>query len=63
MYADDLTIYVVVNNNEDNKWQLTINYDKCHIIHIGNNDLYFDYNLDMCNIIVSKCEKVLKIYI
>ena len=77
MYVEDLIIYVAVNNNEDkdklqnelnelvnwaNKWQLKINYDECHIIHIGNNNLYFDYNLDMHKIIVKKCKKVLRIY-
>ena len=78
MYADDLTTYAAINNNEDknkfqnelnklvnwdNKWQLKINCDKCHVIHVGNNNLYFDYNLDMYNIIVRKCEKVLEIYL
>ena len=61
-------IYVAINCNKDNelvnwanKWQLKINYDKCHEILIGNNNLYFDYNLDMHKIIASKCEKVLEI--
>ena len=36
------------------------NYDKCHVMHIDNNNLYFDYNLDMHNIIVSKCNKMLE---
>ena len=77
MYLDDLSIYAAVNNNEGKnkfqnmlnklvnratKWQLKINFDKCHVIYFGNN-LYFDYNLDVHNIIVSKCEKVLGIYI
>ena len=51
MYADDLITYAAINNNEDknkfqnelnklvnwdNKWQLKINCDKCHVIHVGN---------------------------
>ena len=47
MYADDLTVYAIVNNinnriklqNELNnllewskKWQLNINFDKCHML-------------------------------
>ena len=50
MYADDLTVYAIVNNINDRiklqnelnnllewskKWQLNINFDKCHVIHIG----------------------------
>ena len=50
MYADDLTIYVIIKNDDDRsklqnelnnldnwaaKWQLKINYQKCHIIHFG----------------------------
>ena len=50
MYVDDLIIYAVVNNfkykenlqlelNEllkwANKWQLKINFDNCHVIHLG----------------------------
>ena len=69
IYADDLTVYAGVNNNKDknkfqnelnesvnwaNKLKLTINYDKFHVIYIGNNNLYFDYNLDMQNIINNK---------
>ena len=41
---------------------IKINYEKCHVLHIGNNNLYFDYNFKMRKIIVSKCEKVLRIY-
>ena len=43
---------------------IKINYDKCHVIHIGHNNLYFDYNyIEMHKIIMSKCEKVLGIYV
>ena len=72
MYADDLTIYAVVNSFQDkenlqlelnellkwaNKWQLKINFDKCHVIHMNfkNN---FIYRLDLHNIEVSLCEKI-----
>ena len=58
MYADDLTVYAIVNNINDRiklqnelnnllewskKWQLNINFDKCHVIHIGKKNLHFDY--------------------
>ena len=51
MYAHDLTIYAIIKNDDDRiklqnelnnlvnwaiKWQLRINYQKCHIIHFGN---------------------------
>ena len=50
MYADNLTVYAVVNNVNDKikfqnelnnllewskKWQLNINFEKCQIIHFG----------------------------
>ena len=74
MYADDLTIYAVVNNFQDkenlqlelnelvkwaNKWQLKINFDKCHVIHMGSKNNNFTYRLDLHNIEVSQCEKIL----
>ena len=49
MYADDLTVYALVHTINDRiklqnelsnllewtkKWQLNINFDKCHVIHI-----------------------------
>ena len=74
MYADDLIIYAVVNNFQDkenlqlelnellkwaNKWQLKINFDKCHTIHLGFKNNNFTYRLDLHNIEVSQWEKIL----
>ena len=76
MYADDLTMYAVVNNFQDkenfqlelnellklaNKWQLKINFDKYHVdlIHLGSKNNNFTYRLDLHNIEVSQCEKIL----
>ena len=74
MYADDLKIYAVVNNFQDkenlqlelnellklaNKWQLKINFDKCHVIHLGFKNNNFTYGLDLHNIEVSQSEKIL----
>ena len=25
------------------KWQLNINFEKCHVVHFGNKNLRFDY--------------------
>ena len=56
MYADDLTIYAIIKNEDDRiklqnelnnlvsssaKWQFKINYQKCHIIHFGYKNLTF----------------------
>ena len=74
MYADDLTIYAAVNDFQDkenlqlelhelvkwaNEWQLKINFEKSHVIHLvfKNND--FTYILDLRNFEVSQCEKIL----
>ena len=49
MYADNLTVYAVVNNvnelnfemnliifqNGEKKWQLNIYFEKCHVIHFS----------------------------
>ena len=74
MHANDLTIYAVVNNFQDkenlqlelnellkwaNKWQLKINFDRCHVIHLGFKNNNFTYRLDLDNIEVSQCEKIL----
>ena len=60
MYADDLKIYVVENNFQNkenlqlklsellkwaNKWQLKINFDKCHVIHLSSKNNNFTYRL------------------
>ena len=74
MYADDLTINAVENDFQDkknlqlelnellkwaNKWQLKINIDKCHVIHLGFKNNNFTYSLDLHNIEESQCEKIL----
>ena len=74
MYADDLTVYAIVNNINDRiklqnelnnllewskKWQLNINFDKCHVIHIGKKNLHFDYCFNNIAIHVSMSEKIL----
>ena len=41
------------------KWQLNINFDKCHVIHIGKKNLHFDYCFDNIAIHVSMCKKIL----
>ena len=58
MYAYDLTTNVIIKNDDDRiklqnelnnlvswaaKWQLKINYQKCHIIHFGYKNLNFNY--------------------
>ena len=42
-----------------NKWQLKINFDKCHVIHLGSEKNNFTNRLDLHNIEVSQCEKIL----
>ena len=74
MYVDDLTVYAIVNNINDRiklqnelnnllewskKWQLNINFDKCHVIHIGKKNLNFDYCFNNIAIHVSMCEQIL----
>ena len=74
MYADDLVIHAVINDFQDkenlqlelnellkcaNKWQLKINFDKCHLIYLGSKNNNFTYRLDLHNIEVSQCEKIL----
>ena len=60
MYADDLTIYAIVNNESEkhklqselnelckwtDKWQLSINFNKCSVLHFGYKDNNFTYKL------------------
>ena len=76
MYADELTIYAVVNNFKDKeilllelnelvkwskKWLLKMNFDKCHVIYLGSKNNNFTYRLDLNNIEVSQCEKILSV--
>ena len=68
MYANDQTVYAVVNNFQDkenlqlelnellkwaNKWQLKINFDKYHVIHLGSENNNFTYRLNLHNIEVN----------
>ena len=58
MHADDLNIYAAVNDESDiktlqfelnllcewcDKWGLTINFQKCKLLHFGNGNFYFPY--------------------
>ena len=78
MYADDLTIYAIIKNDDDRiklqnelnnlvnwaaKWQLKINYQKCHIIHFGYKNLNFNYDFDNNIITTSHYEKILSVII
>ena len=45
------------------KWQLKINYQKCHIIHFGYKNLNFNYYFDNNIITTSHCEKILGVII
>ena len=71
MYADDTKLYCKVNDIEDcniaandldnifeyfDLWQLNINVDKCEIVHLGNNNLFYPYTIDDMQIrSVSSC--------
>ena len=78
MYADDLTIFAAVNNESDrkmlqfelnllcewcDKWGLTINFNKCKMLHFGNGNLYFPFKLGSFDLINSECEKILGVLI
>ena len=74
MYADDLSIYVTVNNYEDylklqydlnelckwaERWCLNINYDKCKVIHVEHANKAFNYKPNDIIIKSSNNEKIL----
>ena len=42
-----------------NKRQLKINFDKCHVNHLDSKNNNFTYRIDLRNIEVSQCEKLL----
>ena len=78
MNADDLTINAIIKNDDDKiklqnelnnlvcwaaKWQLKINYQKCHIIHFGYKNLNFNYYFDNNIITTSHYEKILGVII
>ena len=73
-----MTIYAAVNNKSDrktlqfelnllcewcDKWGLTINFNKCKLLHFGNGNLYFPYKLGSVDLINSECEKILGVLI
>ena len=74
MYADDLTVYAIINNNNDRiklqndlnqlcewclQWDLVINLNKCKVMHFGFKNLFFHNKLNEVVISVSSCEKFL----
>ncbi len=78
MYADDLSIYAPVNNENDNMalqneldklckwcaiWSLSINYKKCNLIHMGYNNPNLPYHLNDTLLSVSNCERILGVLV
>ena len=78
MYANDVTIYAITDNPNDLKliqnnlnnlirwaarWPLKINFDKCHVIHFGHKNSNFEYYFDMHKMGISKCEKILSVWL
>lgn len=78
LYADDLTLYRITDNMHDSsllqqdlntlmkwssEWQLNVNFDKCHVIHLGYNNNHNIYHLHNTIISESKCEKILGVHI
>ncbi|CAF1152237.1 unnamed protein product, partial [Brachionus calyciflorus] len=77
-YADDTKILAIIKNfdsilslqNDIDKvckwsiyWSTELNFDKYKILHIGNNNTKFDYNINSKPLTKSNCEKDLGIYI
>ena len=71
MYADDLTIYASINNDNNrielqneldlffewcSKWGLTINIKNCKLIHFGHSNNCFQYKRNDTNLEISDCE-------
>jgi hypothetical protein len=78
MYADDLTIFAVINNDDDkiafqndldnlckwcSIWGLTINYTKCKLMHMGYRNNKYSYKLGDIILKVSTCERILGVMI
>ena len=74
MYADDLTIYAVINNENDRNafqkeldklqhWCSIINYNKCKVIHIGYSNRNYSYKLGNSLVKVSVSERILGVQI
>ena len=74
MYADDLAIYSLVNNGSKkhklqselnefcewaDKWQLSINFNKCSILHFGYKNYNFTYKLKELDLKTCQSEKLL----
>ena len=72
MYADDLTIYAIVNNESEkhklqselnelcewaDKWQLSINFNKCSVLHFGYKNNNFTYKLKELDLKTCQTEK------
>ena len=76
MFADDTKIFCLVNDKEDrnklqldlerlqcwaDKWQLRFNATKCKVMHLGNSNLKYDYQMEengtLVNLETSDCEK------
>ncbi|CAF1079711.1 unnamed protein product, partial [Brachionus calyciflorus] len=77
-YADDTKILAIIKNfdsilslqNDIDKvctwstdWSTELNFDKCKVLHIGNNNTKFDYDINSKPLNKSNCEKDLGIYI
>ena len=78
MYADDLTIYAIIKNDDDRIklqnelnnlvcwaaiWQFKMNYQNCYISHFGYKNLNLNYYFDNKIITTSHFEKILGIII
>jgi hypothetical protein len=78
MYADDLSIYAIVDCYEDFlklqedlnelckwslSWSLNINYNKCKLIHFGHGNLNFSYNINGFTISLTEVERILGVLV
>lgn len=69
MFADDAKIFCLVNDKEDrdilqldleilqcwaDKWQLRFNATKCNVMHLGNSNLNYDYQMQENGTLVSE---------
>ena len=74
MYADDSSLYAVINNENDykafqddlnnlflwySKWGLKINYDKCKVIHFGSKNFKFPFTINNNLLTVTESEIIL----
>ena len=78
MYADDFSLYAVINSHNDriafqnelnelcvwaSMWGLKINFDKCKVLHFGRHNFNFEYKLEGHTVLQSNCEKIIGIYV